>query len=350
MIRRPAALWAAVLLVGVSATSGGTSSVSGASSRESVPLLSWPRSFTLERDLPAVVRARIVREQQKVLKVARGAANEPAARAGGCVPSDFPGSLGPPAPEVSPRVLGHQVEVVITFGRWPRSLVCRPWLLRVIVRSKDGRLNLDSRFWAHARRGRAVVDLPLFGRPPYRLDVTAESLFGRRRPTVELPLRCPGTGDVVRGCLAGATGLAIPRPVLPIRGLTRASLEASLDYLLTAQRRPPILHAAPSASQCPSLRMCEVEYVDRAFPDSPFQVRYGIAGQQISGCWTGRHQGILGQRPYEDAGGVPCPSPPAPPGFAERTSQGTLSRPRLPLASLAGRARPFTPCALSHKE
>jgi hypothetical protein len=256
--------------------------------------------------MPAAARARIEREQQRRLDLARSAAGEPASRANGCVPGDY-GSLGPPPPRVSPRVLGYQVEVLVSFDSLPRSLACRPWRLRVFVHSSDGKLNPDSAggFHIHTRRARIVVDLAWFGKPPYRLGVYAESLAGRRGPEVEVPLRCPGTGDAVRGCLARLGGFGLPKPVLPLRGVTRASVEASLEYLLSAQRRPPIVSATPVSSECSTLRACDVTYVDSLFPDDPFRIRYRIFGQQVSGCWLGRHRGFLDERPYEDAGGGP---------------------------------------------
>jgi hypothetical protein len=296
---------ALALLVGAGAATGRAVDVA-ASSGASIPLFSIHRSLTVERDMPAAVRARLEREQQRLLDLARSAAGEPASRANGCVPGDY-GSLGPPPPRVSPRVLGYQVEVLVTFDRMPRSLACRPWRLRVFVHSSDGKLNPDSAggFQIHARRGRVVVDLAWYGKPPYRLKVYAESLAGRYGKAVEVPLRCPSTGAFAKGCLAGTSGSSLPKPVLPLRGVTRASLEASLEYLLSAQRRPPLLHAAPVSSECTTLRTCEITYVDSAFPDSPFRIRYRIVGQQVRGCWMGRHQGFLEEKPYEDAGGGP---------------------------------------------
>jgi hypothetical protein len=302
-VLRLTAIAALVPLVGNGAAAGQDAA---ASSRTSIPLFSVHRSLTVERDMPPAVRARIEREQQRVLDLARSSAGEPASRANGCVPDDY-GSLGPPAPRVSPRVLGYQVEVLVSFERLPRSLACRPWRLRVTVHSSDGKLNPDSAggFYIHARRGRVVVDLAWFGKPPYRLKVYAESLAGRYGKAVEVRLRCPGTGAFARGCFAGTRGFGLPKPILPLRGVTRASLETSLDYLLSAQRRPPLLHAAPVSSECSALRACEVTYVDSLFPDSPFRIRYRIVGQQVRGCWLGRHQGFLDERPYEDAGGGP---------------------------------------------
>lgn len=295
------------VLLGAPAAGGERSAARSSSERAPtvLPLFGPHPSLTMERDMPAVVRARIAREQRRVLRLARSSARDAASRTNGCVPSDFPGSLGPPAPRVIPRVFGYQVEVLVDYARLPRSLQCRPWTLRVYVHSADGKINFDSSFAVEALRGRIVVNLAWFGHPPYRLVVYSEALSGRRGPTVEISLRCPGTGHRVEGCLAGLAGFSPPKPELPLRDVTLSALKASLDYVLGPQRRPPILQAAPSAARCSSLRACEVTYVDRAFPGSPFRVRYRIVGQQVRGCWLGLHGGMVGRRPYEDAGGGP---------------------------------------------
>ena len=269
---------------------------------ERIPLLIYTQSLTPERDMPAIVRARLEREYRRRLELARRAQREPASQANGCVPNEF-GSLGSPAPRVTPRVLGYHVEVLVELNPFPKALSCRPWRLRVYVHSGDRKLNFDSSFGVERPRGRIVVNLPLFGHPPYRLKVESESFLGRTGPSVEISLRCPGIGHRVKGCLAGLTSLSGPRPGLPLRGVTLPALRASFAYLLEAERRPPILKATPTGFRCSSLRTCEVTYVDRAFPDSPFRVRYGISGQQVPGCWMGVHRGETGQRPYEDAGG-----------------------------------------------
>lgn len=285
--------------------SGGARNEAGPS-RAAIPLLSLYRSVTLERGMPPEVEARMRQEAERRQALARAALREPATAANGCVRNEY-GSFGPPAPQVSPRVLGYQVEAVVTFDRLPRSLACRPWRLRVYVHSSDRKLNPDTvgGFQIHARRGRIVADLAWFGKPPYVLRVYAESLLGVYGKVTTVPLKCPGTGERVRGCFSRVGGGGLPRPILPLRGVTRASLEASLDYLLTAQRRPPILGAAPVSFECPTLRTCDVTYVDSAFPDSPFRVRYRILGQQVRGCWMGRHRGFLEERPHDNAGGGP---------------------------------------------
>jgi hypothetical protein len=93
----------------------------------------------------------------------------------------------------------------------------------------------------------------------------------------------------------------MPKPVLPKRGLDRSALEASLAYALAGERQPPIVHAVPRASRCPSLNVCVLTYVDPAFPDSPYGVRYRIAGQQLPCCWMGMRSGPLDPLPFNDA-------------------------------------------------
>jgi hypothetical protein len=293
------------LLVGGGVAAGSAREDSGPSS-EAVPLFSLYRSLTLERGMPPAVQARVLREHKRRVKLARAAQRDPATPANGCVRNEY-GSFGPPAPRVEARVLGYQVAAVVTFDRMPRSLACRPWRLRVYVHSSDRKLNPDTAggFDIHTRRGRIVADLSWFGKPPYELRVNAESVLGVYGKVTAVPLKCPGTGERVRGCLSGVGGFGTLKPVLPLRGVTLASLEASLDYLLSAQRRPPILYSAPVSFECATVRRCDVTYVDRAFPDSPFRVRYQIVGQQVDGCWMGRHRGFLEERPHDNAGGGP---------------------------------------------
>lgn len=295
------------LLLGASIAGAERSAQDSSDARfgNAIPALGPHASLTLERDMPSQVQARIAREQRRLLKFARAHSGDPLTRAAGCVPTEFPGSLGPPAPRVTPRLLGYHVEVLVGYERLPLSMQCRPWKLRVHVHSADGKINFDSNFALVGLRGRIVVNLPLFGHPPYRLAVYAESLFGRQGPRVEHPLPCPITGHSAKGCLVGLTGISSPTPELPLRGVTLRALETSLRYVLEPQRRPPLVRATPSAFRCSSLRACEVTYVDRAFPKSPFRVRYRIQGQQVRGCWMGVHAGFVGERPYEDAGGGP---------------------------------------------
>jgi hypothetical protein len=303
----------AVMLVIAAAavsTRAAASSTHAASEQARIPLLAPAPALSIDSDLPTAVRMRLEREQRARFNRARAAARMPATVANGCVPDGTAQrSLGPPAPQTSQRILGHHVEVVFTFARLPRSGACRPWDLAVVTYnggpSSATYNNWVEHFRVRGTRGRVVVDLPWGGTPPYHLLVSSETILGRRGPTVKRLLRCPRTGDDVAGCLPGyRPGLhayPMPKPVLPIRGLDRTTLEASLRYVLGDEKTPPILAAVPRSSRCPSLRFCVITYVDPAFPASPYRVRYRIAGEQITGCWMGLLQSVLDPLPFSDA-------------------------------------------------
>jgi hypothetical protein len=275
-----------------------------------IPLLAPWSPQSLDSDLPPAVRARIERELRPLVARMKAAARLPATAAAGCEPSGMrgtPGSLGPPAPEVSPRIFGHHVEVVFEYRSMPRSPACRPAVLGLAVYSgQKASASFNSagavgQYLLRGFRGRVVLDLPWTGRAPYHLIASSSTLSGRRGPWVERALRCPGTGDFVRGCLPGYSpplhSSPLPKPVLPVRGLDRSKLERSLRYVLDGGPRVPVVRAV----DCPSLRLCEITYVDPIFPSSPYRVRYRIAGEQIPGCWMGMI-GSVEERPYEDAG------------------------------------------------
>ena len=275
-----------------------------------IPFLAPAPELSIDRDLPPAVRDRYEREQRRRLALARDAAAAPTTRAAGCVPTGPSQALGPPAPGVEARVLGHHVEVVFEFARLRQSQACRPWAVTIVVsagrRASSGFKSQVASFVVAERRARVVVDLPWFAQPPYRVSVSSATIAGRRGRDVQRRLRCPGTGHDVRGCLPGyRPGLhsfPMPTPVLPIRGLTRATLEASLRYVVDAERNPPLLTAVPVESRCRSLVSCDVTYADPSFPDSRYRVRYRIAGAQLRGCWMGLRQSVLDPMPYEDAG------------------------------------------------
>jgi hypothetical protein len=196
-----------------------------------LPLFAPAPELSIDRDLPPAVRARLEREQRDLARRARAAARIRPTTARGCERSGIrgaPGGLGPPAPQVLRRnVLGHHVEVVFGFRTLPRSPACRPWLLTVSTNTRrPGFHNWVERYRIRGPRGRVVLDLPWYGRPPYRLIVSAETIVGLRAREVELALRCPRQG-CLPGYQPGLHSYPMPTPVLPLRALDRPTLEAS---------------------------------------------------------------------------------------------------------------------------
>lgn len=280
--------------------------------RTAIPMLVPEPYLSIDADLPPAVKQRLEGVIKDLSGRAKAAAQIPATTANGCVSSGLgsgPSSLGAPAPRIDARILGHHVEVVFDFPRMPQSPACRPFELAVVVYSGSKASptfkNFVQRYWLEGSRGRVALDLPWGGRAPYHVLVTAATILGRRGPAVEQRLRCPRTGHAVRGCLPGyrpsAHAYPMPAPVLPVRGVERSALEASLRYALAGEQRAPIVNAVPRSSRCPTLTACIVTYVDPAFPDSAYRVRYRIAGQQIRGCWMAMRQGPLDARPFSDA-------------------------------------------------
>lgn len=260
--------------------------------------------------MPPVVQKRNSRAQRALYDQARAAARLPATKANGCVPAGSGRPLGPPSPRVTPRLLGHHVEVVFEFARLPRSPACRPFGLTVAVlsgrKSSSTFRNWVERYRIRGARGRVALNLPFYGSPPYHVIVEPQTMAGRIGRQIEKPLRCQETGDMVRGCLDGYSpplhSSPMPKPVLPIRDLDRRMLEASFAQVLADERTPPVVRAIPLTSRCASLAACEVTYADPAFPESRYRVRYAIAGQQVPGCWIGLQGKRLDPMPYEDAG------------------------------------------------
>ena len=87
--------------------------------------------------------------------------------------------------------------------------------------------------------GRLTLDLPWYARPPYDLEVDSSTLLGFRSTYVKQGLACPRTG-----CLDGYNpplhSSPMPQPVLPLTGLNRAQLEASLRYVVSRERWPSV--------------------------------------------------------------------------------------------------------------
>ena len=275
-----------------------------------IPFLAPLPDLSIERDTPPAVRDRNTRERQAYLELARDAARAPRTAAGGCRPSDMPGgSPGAPPPQIAPRILGHHVEVVVTYASTPRSAACRPLFLDVVVYSgKKSSASFNNaggvgHYLLRGQRGRIVLDIPWGGKPPYRVSVNSRGADDRRGPGIERALTCPVTGETIRGCLAGYLPAphewTMPEPVLRIRGLNRSTLEASLRHVLEGEQWAPLTRAV----RCSTLRQCEVTFVDASFSRSPYRVQYRIAGEQISGCWMALRGRFIDERPYPDAGG-----------------------------------------------
>ena len=255
--------------------------------------------------MPASVQARMLREQKAFLARARAAYKLPRTLAAGCEPTQIGAQhyMGPPAPKVSARIIGHDVEIVVAFKRLPASDACRPFGVTTVMNGAPVRNpgpGWVNRYLVRGPRARVVSMLPMYAKAPYRLLVSSETISGYRSRMVELPLRCPGTGDLVKGCLRGwAPKLhsnSMPTPVLPLRGVDLPSLEATLRYVIADERT-----ASPARVHCASLRSCEITYIDPDFPRSPYRVRYRITGEQLQGCWMGWRQTTLDTPPYADA-------------------------------------------------
>jgi hypothetical protein len=284
-------------------------SADAAESREAIPLLADSPSLTIERDMPEAVQARLRRAQRKALAVLRAAAKQHPSRAAGCASNDFPGDLGPPAPDIAGRIFGHHVEVIVRFKRLPSSLACRPWGVIVSIRGKPTNPSAGSLPWAQTFQlkgavGRAVIRLPLYATAPYQVIVRAGTAQGRVSKLVEQTLSCPPNG-----CLPGESytpnGKLNPQAVFRIRGIDRADLETSFRDALTADLPVPFTMRAVG---CSSLTTCQATFADQLFLQSPYRVRYQIEGEQLAGCWMARAKHVLDPLPYEDTYQGPTPA------------------------------------------
>lgn len=273
-----------------------------------VPFVFPAPQRTPERDDPAVVRRLLEREQRIAYARLKAASKLKRTRAAGCVPVSGPSGrreLGPPAPRVRARIIGHQVEVLYRFGRLPTSAACRPAGVTVVVHSSNSTAPSGSvvpsvgNYLLVGPVGRLTLDLPWYTRGPYDLSVNSATLLGYRGTYVKRRLTCPSAG-----CLDGYDppphSSPLPQPVLPLTGLSREQLEASVRYVVSLERWP----SARGAS-CRSLRSCTVTQVTPGFPNRPYRVRYRIAGQQLPGCWMAFDEGPIDPLPYRDAGRGP---------------------------------------------
>jgi len=283
--------------------------VSSANSAEQIPLLSGGPSYSVEFDMPKSVQNRAIREQKKALAAFRGMTiGEPSPQAG-CRPTDFPGSLGPPAPNVTARVIGYHVVLVVRFKTMPSALACRPQTVSVAINGKPihptvGSIPWVERYALQGPAGRGVIRLPMYAVAPYKLTLYAETIQGRRSKRVDMALACP-SGGCVAGEAPGAHQKAIHR-TFPLRGVNRSQLEASFrEGINAAGRTAPFMRHTVS---CGSRTLCQATFTDPLFPRQPLRMRYVIGGEQIAGCWAVTDWKNLGEPPYED---MPRPSPSA---------------------------------------
>jgi hypothetical protein len=273
-----------------------------------IPVLFPVSQRTPERDTPPAVLKLLEQAQRAGLERAQAAAKSTASLADGCVVvTDAGGTarLGPPAPTVRARIIGHQVELLLRYRQLPDRDPCRPGTVTVVVfsgKAASGSFNNLGAVETYAVDGpvgRALVDLPWTGRAPYRLSVSSSNVLGLSGVTVKLPLSCPAAG-----CLPGYQpqlhSWPLPKPTLPLRGLTRTQLESSVREVVVGEHWP----SATTAS-CASLHSCLVTLVTPGYPKQPYRVRFRIAGQQVSSCWLGWYQGPVDPFPYSDAGTGP---------------------------------------------
>jgi hypothetical protein len=307
-VGRPIRIAVAVVLLTATGigTTGSIASARDAAGR--LPVLFPVPQHSIESDTPAPVRTLIEREQQALLARAKAAAKLPATPEAGCVRvTDVPGAnpFGPPSPAVRARIIGHHVEVLFAYRQLPSSDACRPAFLEVAAysgrkaSSTYNNAGATGTYAVEVSQGRVVVDLPWRGHAPYHLIVRAATIVGRRGTGKEIALACPRSG-CLRGYVPASHTWPLPKPVLAVRGVTRTTLEASLQYVIAGERWP----SARSAS-CSSLRSCTVLLADPAYPQSPYRVRYRIAGEQLSGCWMAIQRDTLDPLPYQDAGRGP---------------------------------------------
>ena len=249
--------------------------------------------------MPPAVLARALRAQRAALSRARAAAKSKPTRAAGCVPNDY-GSLGPPPPNVTARIFGRHVEVIVRFSRFPSAPECRPLAIQVTTHGKPttkvGPFPWNVTFALRGAIGRAVIRLPPYSMAPYRLNVTAVSSGGWISKRVEQDLSCPSDGCMRSESYSPPTERN-PHRVLPLRGVDRRSLEESFRTALAVNRRGPYIMRNVG---CRSLTTCEATYADPLFPDMPYRVRYRIEGEQRAGCWMARDATLLDPLPYED--------------------------------------------------
>ena len=292
------------LVAGIVGAATARSAAHSATESQAPYLLPRPQR-TIERSNPPVVNAILERTQRAARDEAMAAAKLKRTVAGGCVPVAAPWrkpDFGPPSPTFTARVIGHQVEVSFEYAHLPTSSACRPRTLTVVVYSGElasttfNNAGAVGTYELRGPRGRTTVDLPWGGRAPFHVQVTSETLLGFRGAEGRRPLACPAAG-----CLPGYQptqhAWTLPLPVLPLRGLNRSELAASLRYVVAGET-----WTTAKGASCSSLRSCTVTLVTPGFPNYPYRVRYRMAGQQVPGCWMGMSAGAIDTLPYRDPG------------------------------------------------
>ena len=288
-------------LVGAATARSAAHSATGST----VPYLLPRPERTIESSNPPVVNAILERTQRAIHAEAVAAAKLKRTTTAGCVPVAAPWrkpDLGPPSPSFNARVIGHQVEVNFEYAHLPTSSACRPRTLTVVVYSGElasttfNNAGAVGTYELRGPRGRTTVDLPWGGRAPFHVQVTSETLLGFRGAEGRRLLACPAAG-----CLPGYKpsphAWTLPLPVLPLRGLDRSELAASLRYVVAGET-----WTTAKGASCSSLRSCTVTLVTPGFPDDPYRVRSRMAGQQVPGCWMGMSTGAIDPLPYRDPG------------------------------------------------
>jgi hypothetical protein len=131
--------------------------------------------------------------------------------------------------------------------------------------------------------GRLTLDLPWYTRAPYDLTVESSTLLGYRSTYVKRRLACPRAG-----CLDGYSppphSSPLPQPVLPLTGLTRAQLEASLRYVVSRERWP-----SARTAHCSSLVHRDADHAripEPALP-RPLPGRRAAADRLLDGAQPG---------------------------------------------------------------
>ncbi len=288
----------ALIAVGIGVSRGFGSQMNG-SGHATLPLLVAWDPVSPGRDLPANVVARLDGQERAALARARDHVHDPLTRAGGCVATQSPGTLGPPLPKITARLLGRHVALVIRYRSRPASAHCRPATLLVAVGSSATPSGVP---WVREFRveppaaGRIELSVPPYSPGPYQLTARSVSMFGAPGPELQVQLACKGR--CVPPLHAGADYDALPKPLLPLTAITRAQLEASFRFAVSGDRDPRPVHVT-----CPSSNRCVVRYVDASFPRRPYRVAYLVEGERVAGCWMARLDGAgaLDPLPYSDA-------------------------------------------------